>query len=425
LASHSVALAEDGRCGRDSNPRKTVLQTVALDHSATAPNPAIKRTAWLFYQKCANFETMRKVIFIFLSVVLLTGGAYLIYTGYYLKRNLSQNAVLSVNTPYVDAGVFLDGEYLGPTPFFKDDLKPGDHDLRVGEWVDRITLTRGALTAANLDLGPGVFSGSDLIWLSLSEEDTSLRVISNVDGVEVRIDGDLAGETPLKIGDVSNQEYLLELQKEGYVGRTIRVKVQNGYALNVSSQMMLNPLPETISLIDVGSAQLTLKDFSSLRKDYYEDLSTWIKGLVFYFKSHGNESEHKPDFYLSGSGEVYSSEGNLLSREEYPQLTEAGTVIAYVAQKGPEPLSQSAIATLQTIQGGVVVGDGAGSRLEILPTGTGWLRVRSGPGLGNAEVGRVNVGESVTLLEESNSWYKIRLVDNTEGWISSQFTKKL
>jgi len=57
----------------------------------------------------------------------------------------------------------------------------------------------------------------------------------------------------------------------------------------------------------------------------------------------------------------------------------------------------------------------------ISATPTGWLRVRSEPSLQGAEVAKVNTGESFSLLEEKDSWYKIVLKDGKEGWVSSQY----
>ncbi len=56
----------------------------------------------------------------------------------------------------------------------------------------------------------------------------------------------------------------------------------------------------------------------------------------------------------------------------------------------------------------------------IKETGTGWLRVRKGPGTDYAEITKVNVGDSFTLLEESFKWYKIKIGEE-EGWIFSDY----
>ncbi|MBL7057966.1 pilus assembly protein PilM [Patescibacteria group bacterium] len=62
--------------------------------------------------------------------------------------------------------------------------------------------------------------------------------------------------------------------------------------------------------------------------------------------------------------------------------------------------------------------------ITILSTEVGWLNVRSGPGVSYDLVVRINPGESYPLLEDRETWYKIKIDENNEGWISSQYAKK-
>jgi hypothetical protein len=66
-----------------------------------------------------------------------------------------------------------------------------------------------------------------------------------------------------------------------------------------------------------------------------------------------------------------------------------------------------------------------GPTVLIEDTPTGWLRVRSGPGTANEEVGRVDPGEEFPFIEEDNGWYKIEYEDGQEGWISGTYAEKL
>lgn len=64
------------------------------------------------------------------------------------------------------------------------------------------------------------------------------------------------------------------------------------------------------------------------------------------------------------------------------------------------------------------------TKVTILNTPTGFLRVRESNSLGAKEIGQVNPGDSFDLLDESTGWYQIKLTDGTEGWISSQYATK-
>ncbi len=64
-------------------------------------------------------------------------------------------------------------------------------------------------------------------------------------------------------------------------------------------------------------------------------------------------------------------------------------------------------------------------KVKILSTPTGFLRVRDHPSFGGAEISKVSPQDEFPLLEEKASWFKIRLDDDREGWISSQYAEKL
>lgn len=63
--------------------------------------------------------------------------------------------------------------------------------------------------------------------------------------------------------------------------------------------------------------------------------------------------------------------------------------------------------------------------IEIQETGVGWLRVREASSGASAEIDKVNPGERYELLEESDDWYKIKLEDDKEGWVSASYVEKI
>ncbi|MEK7605180.1 MAG: PEGA domain-containing protein [Patescibacteria group bacterium] len=64
------------------------------------------------------------------------------------------------------------------------------------------------------------------------------------------------------------------------------------------------------------------------------------------------------------------------------------------------------------------------SKIVILQTPTGFLRVRASNSVASTEVGRVTPGQIVDLITESEGWYHIKLESGVEGWISNQYAKK-
>jgi len=64
------------------------------------------------------------------------------------------------------------------------------------------------------------------------------------------------------------------------------------------------------------------------------------------------------------------------------------------------------------------------SKVEILPTPQGFLRVREQASTNSKEIGRLKAKEQVNLLQETKDWFKIEF-EGKQGWISSQYAKKL
>lgn len=63
-------------------------------------------------------------------------------------------------------------------------------------------------------------------------------------------------------------------------------------------------------------------------------------------------------------------------------------------------------------------------QLVVKSTPTGFLRVREKPTISSNEVTRVNTGDTVFLIEETNGWMKVRLSDGKEGYVASDYVEK-
>ncbi|MBI2267970.1 MAG: PEGA domain-containing protein [Candidatus Blackburnbacteria bacterium] len=64
--------------------------------------------------------------------------------------------------------------------------------------------------------------------------------------------------------------------------------------------------------------------------------------------------------------------------------------------------------------------------VEILETGTGFLRVRAEPSIGASESARVTPGKQYPYLDKDDGgWFKIEYEKGKNGWISSRYAKKV
>lgn len=64
------------------------------------------------------------------------------------------------------------------------------------------------------------------------------------------------------------------------------------------------------------------------------------------------------------------------------------------------------------------------SKVEILPTPQGFLRVREQASTTSKEIGRVKTKDQINLIEEITGWFKIEF-EGKQGWISKEYAKKL
>lgn len=63
-------------------------------------------------------------------------------------------------------------------------------------------------------------------------------------------------------------------------------------------------------------------------------------------------------------------------------------------------------------------------KVLILNTPTGFLRVRESNAVSSSEIAQVKPGESYEFISETENWFKIKLNDGKEGWISASYAVK-
>jgi len=353
---------------------------------------------------------------------------FLLVVGYvgwrFLLGSRVDEAALSINLKGAPQEVWLGGEVVGTTPFFSRTLAAGNWEIRVASWSARLALTPRTLTAVNLDLGPNTFlSQEEVFWLEESEE-TRVAITTSPEGAEVRLDGQSYGISPLSL-PISPGAYELSVSHDGYEEAALKIQVQPGYKLNAWLKLRGRPVPEELVPLapeDWGWAgdpnALTLVDLSSADPQLTGDTALWAAGAALWFSQHPESAG--VDYFLDSAGRFLDSGGQTVQLKPASRKLRFG----YLGTVGEGGVSEAAKTALLGFlgAGGQEV---AGARVQILPTGTGFLRVRSGSGTANAEITRVHPGEKYPLLEELSGWYKIRLADQTEGWISGRYAKKL
>jgi len=155
------------------------------------------------------------------------------------------------------ADVYIDGnKHPDKTPTVIKQVVEGLHVIEVRKepavpWKQTIQVTADQDTKVKAELKATIGGGGG-----------SIRVMSNVDGAHVWLDGTDMGVVPLDLKDVKTGEHVLEVKAQGYVTREEKVVVNNGQSaifkldLNPGGDGMIkvvSPVPEAEVFIDGAS----------------------------------------------------------------------------------------------------------------------------------------------------------------------------
>ena len=141
-------------------------------------------------------------------------------------------ALQVTSTP--QASIFLDGKFLGSTPFYSDQLKRGIYDLKIttpdSAYKNKLELSDNTLTVVDWDLAANFLAQSGSI-LNLLSGGRGLVVTSLPADADVTIDGRYSGKTPVQITDITAGEHKVQLSKSAYVSREFAIKTLPRYQL--------------------------------------------------------------------------------------------------------------------------------------------------------------------------------------------------
>ncbi|MEK9179363.1 MAG: PEGA domain-containing protein [Patescibacteria group bacterium] len=164
----------------------------------------------------------------------------------FLKKIFNSTGTLRAESSPV-VNVFLDSTLIGQTPLLTN-LKDGVYSLKfVPEatsketvtWSGRVRIFKNATTFLNRQL-----SKSDLLsageMLSMEKNSSNkgqVLVTTEPTGMFVALDGDERGVAPVFIDSVGAGEHELLAHGEGFIPRSVKIQVINGYKVNVEIKL--------------------------------------------------------------------------------------------------------------------------------------------------------------------------------------------
>ncbi len=255
-----------------------------------------------------------------------------------------------------------------------------------------------------------------IFLLSYNKPKGALQVTANFKS-KVYLDGKIIGETPLCKCDLKDMittgDHNIRLVPEqgGFepfeqritISSKVLTVVDRSFAdIGIASASLISLVP----IADKKDAQISVVSFPDSSQVY---LDNNLSGQSPLLLKNITDSEHELK----------------LSKEGYKdKIVRIKTILGYKLEVliflGIDPQVASSSATLNSTQSASL----QTTKVTILDTPTGFLRVRQDASLGAAEVAQVKPGETYDLLDEKTGWYQIKLTDGKNGWISSQYAQK-
>lgn len=188
----------------------------------------------------------RKLLFL-LSILLVVSGLFLLVRVIFSFQNVERGALQVTAT--IKSRVFLNGKLIGETQLCKcnqnDTLATGNYELRIepedtnyAAFTTRIDINGGVLTAVDRTFLPGSLASAYSLTLEKTDKAKPELLITSVpDGAMVTIDSVPSGVTPFKTDTLSSSEHELEIQKQGFAKKTIRIRTVDKHKLLVNAQL--------------------------------------------------------------------------------------------------------------------------------------------------------------------------------------------
>lgn len=190
-----------------------------------------------------------KRFFISLSLSLILALIAFVGVDFFILKKTGRGALQVTSTP--KSMVYLDGALIGETPLCRCEgenmLSTGEHAIRMvpfsleskaflaPPFEYTIRIEPSTLTVVDKTFGKGgTGDGSTLTLHALAnKKEAQILVLSLPQTAEVALDSVLSGQTPVLLTHVTASDHEIQLKKNGYRPKTVRVKAIPGYKIEV------------------------------------------------------------------------------------------------------------------------------------------------------------------------------------------------
>ena len=230
---------------------------------------------------CGSILTMKKI----LLVVFILSFLGLVGTSLYFFRDKfdKKPSGLSVESN-PGSTVYLDGVELGPTPFSSQTIKAGTYVIKLvpdspgtdplPSWEKRFTLSPQTTTVISRAFASSELDSSGFTLSYVPEKDggTYLSVISDPDTINISLDGEPQGFTPISRLTTSSGTHTLVLSSPGFRDQELSVNAAEGYNLLVDIKLALDALeielPSPTPSVSPSASASALPEVGEITKPY-------------------------------------------------------------------------------------------------------------------------------------------------------------
>ena len=154
-----------------------------------------------------------------------------------------------------NADVYLDGVHKGRTPLLMKDVAGGAHLVKIEK--------NGYQTLLEKLEANQVFMEKTYKLLPVTG---GLSIQTEPDGADVVIDGKNAGLTPLQLSGLGMKEYLVKLEKKGYISKTLTVNIQGEKITEIKETLVQkDSQPPTITFVPLEKVAMENKNYVKVR----------------------------------------------------------------------------------------------------------------------------------------------------------------
>ena len=171
-----------------------------------------------------------------------------------------------------NADVYLDGVHKGRTPLSMKDVAGGAHLVKIEK--NGYQALQETLDANQ------VFMEKTYKLLPVTG---GLSIQTDPDGAEVVIDGKNTGLTPLQLSGLGVKEYLVQLEKKGYISKTLTVSIQGEKIAQIKETLIQkDSQPPTITFVPLEKVGMENKNYVKVRVSDNKEV-----GEVFFMFTFG------------------------------------------------------------------------------------------------------------------------------------------